>query len=192
MLVKREITIKVKIKLWNNPVRDMRPSNHVMRAEVKNKLKISVKVLVKINPKPNVVPPIKKIKKHMQGVDAAVLEDAVDGFRHGFLEFECPLGIQISLCCEIKIYILDVEMGDEGLAVGERAADVEPLLQAVKKLIRRAWLAHRPLDAIGSDVVAGGRGGGLATKELQHPRANGGAFIKGAEGLAYVLHGGEV
>ena len=128
--------------------------------------------------------------EHMQGVDAAMLEDAVGGLRHGFLELECSLGIQIRLGGEIEIHIFDVEMGDERLLVRERTADVEALLQAVKKLIRREWLAHRPLDAVGCNVVAGRRRGGLAAKELQHPRANDGAFIKGAEGLAYVLHGG--
>ena len=55
--------------------------------------------------------------EHMQGLDAAVFENATDGTRNRFLEFEGSFGVQISLGGEIKIHILDVEMGNEGFTV---------------------------------------------------------------------------
>ena len=53
----------------------------------------------------------------MQRLDATVFEDSMDGFGHGFLEFKSSFGVQIGLGGEIKIHILDVEMGNEGFAV---------------------------------------------------------------------------
>jgi hypothetical protein len=128
----------------------------------------------------------------MERVDAAMFKNAVDGSRNGFLEFEGSFGIEIGLCGEIKVHILDIEMGDERFAIRERAANVQALLETVEKFIRHARLAHWPFHTIRRDVVAGCSGWSFAAEKFQNPRAHSGAFVESAQGLTDVLHGGGV
>jgi len=127
----------------------------------------------------------------MQRFDAVVGEDVFDRGLHRFLQREGAGRIEIGVGREIEIHILDVEVRQQRVAVGQGAADVASGLELRREFPRQEGLALGGVRVVRCDVFRGEVARLVGPEELEHARAHGGLAVIVAEGFGDVGHDAE-
>jgi hypothetical protein len=72
----------------------------------------------------------------MERTDFVLMKNFENRTDYGSLQSERPLRVEIRLSRKIEVYVLDVEINDEGLSVPQRATYLEPSIQQAPELRR--------------------------------------------------------
>ena len=126
--------------------------------------------------------------QNVERLDAVVTEDAFHRHLDRFLQGESAGRIEVGLGREVEIDIFDVEVGDERIAVGQRAANVASGLELCGQFPRQEGGAFGEARRVGRDVFRGEVPGLVGTEELQHALPHGGLAVVVAQSVENVGH----
>ena len=124
----------------------------------------------------------------MQRFDAVMTEHALDRQFERFLQGKGTSRVEVGIGREVEIDILDIEMGDERIAVGQGPADIASGIELRGQLPWQERSACGQRGCVCRDVFGSEVSRLVGSEEFQHPLPHGGLAVVIAEGFENILH----